>query len=93
MNPKINHPWNLAEPEAILLQKELASNVITKDQINEVKWVAGVDVAYAKSSESTVAAVVILDVDTLQVIESVSVVDQVQFPYIPELFSLSGKDR
>jgi deoxyribonuclease V len=44
-------------------------------------------VAYAKSSESTVAAVVILDVDTLQVIESISVVDQVQFPYIPGLFS------
>ncbi|MEJ2407574.1 MAG: deoxyribonuclease V [Candidatus Thiodiazotropha sp.] len=87
MNPKINHPWNLTESEAMLLQQQLATKVITKDQLNEVKWVAGVDVAYAKSSESTVAAVVILDAKTLQVIESVSVVDQVQFPYIPGLFS------
>ncbi len=87
MNPKINHPWNLTEPEAMLLQQRLAAKVINTDQLNEVKLIAGVDVAYAKSSEQTVAAVVILDADTLQVIESVSTEYHAQFPYIPGLFS------
>ncbi len=42
---------------------------------------------YDKHSEKLVAAVVILDAISLKMIESVCAEDQVQFPYIPGLFS------
>lgn len=87
MRPKINHSWNLTESEAILLQQELAAKVIKIDQLNEVHLVAGVDVAYEKHSDKLVAAVVILDANTLDVIETATAEDRVQFPYIPGLFS------
>ncbi|MEJ2613251.1 MAG: deoxyribonuclease V [Candidatus Thiodiazotropha sp.] len=87
MLPKINHSWNITESEAILLQQELAAKVIKIDQINEVHLVAGVDVAYEKHSNKLVAAVVILDANTLDVIETATAKDRVQFPYISGLFS------
>jgi deoxyinosine 3'endonuclease (endonuclease V) len=51
MNIKIDHSWNLTEPEAILLQQELATKVIKNDQFNKIHLVAGVDVAYQKRSK------------------------------------------
>ena len=87
MNPKINHPWNLTEREACLLQQELAAKVIKVDQLNEIHLVAGVDVAYEKNGDKLIAAVVILDANTLEVIETVTAENRAQFPYIPGLFS------
>lgn len=87
MIPKINHSWNLTESEARLLQLELAAKLIMEDQLNEIHLVAGVDVAYMKHSDKSVAAAVILDANTLEVIETVTAEDHVQFPYIPGLFS------
>lgn len=48
---------------------------------------AGIDVAYSKQNDTLVAAIVILEADSLQVVESVVVEDHVHFPYIPGLFS------
>ncbi|MEJ2611275.1 MAG: deoxyribonuclease V [Candidatus Thiodiazotropha sp.] len=87
MKPKINHLWHLTEPEAIRLQQSLATQVIKSDQLDEVRLVAGVDVAYEKCSNKLVAAVVVLDADTLNIIEAVTAQDYAQFPYISGLFS------
>lgn len=87
MQPVINHPWNITEEEALQLQKELATKVITEDQLNDIKLIAGVDVAYSKESDKLIAAVVILDADTLEIIETATAEDKEQFPYIPGLFS------
>lgn len=81
------HSWRLTEEEAVQLQQELARQVITEDGLADVKYVAGVDVAYSKHSDKLIAAVVILEADSLKVAESVVVEDHVQFPYIPGLFS------
>jgi len=87
MNPKINHSWNVTEPEARLLQQELAAKVLKEDQFDDIHLVAGVDVAYKKHSDKLAAAAVILDANTLEVIETVIAEDHAQFPYIPGLFS------
>lgn len=87
MDPIIIHPWNLNEAEALALQQQLASKVIKEDMINQVNLVAGVDVAYAKESDKLVAAIVILNAATLEVIETTTAEDTAQFPYIPGLFS------
>lgn len=87
MEPVINHPWGLTEDEALYLQQTLAAKVIRSDQLDEVKLIAGTDVAYDKHSDKLVAAVVILDANSLEMVESASAEDQAQFPYIPGLFS------
>ncbi len=87
MKPIIEHPWDINETEALKLQQELAAKVVKIDQMHEIKLVAGVDVAYLKGSDKLVAAVVILDAETLEVVETSMVEDKEQFPYIPGLFS------
>ncbi|MBT8340275.1 MAG: deoxyribonuclease V [Desulfatitalea sp.] len=87
MKPKINHPWDLKPSEALNLQQELGAKVIKEDQFKEILLIAGVDVAYAKHSETITAAVVIIDAASLTVIETVAVEDKARFPYIPGMFS------
>lgn len=87
MQPIIKHPWNISEPEALKLQLSLADRVVKKNKFTEIQLVAGVDVAYAKESNQLVAAIVILDAETLEVIETVTARDTEQFPYISGLFS------
>ncbi|UTM59449.1 deoxyribonuclease V [Photobacterium sp. CCB-ST2H9] len=87
MEPIFNHPWALSQEEALNLQQELAAKVVKTDQVNKVKLVAGVDVAYQKDSDRLVASVVVLDAETLEVIETATAIDKEQFPYIPGLFS------
>ena len=70
-----------------MVQQQLASKVIKKDINNQIDLVAGVDVAYAKESDKLVAAVVILNADTLEIVETSVAEDNAQFPYIPGLFS------
>lgn len=87
MNPVIKHDWNISETEALRLQQELAAKVIKTDQVNKIKLIAGVDVAYQKDNDKLVAAVVIIDAKTLEVVETATSEDKEQFPYIPGLFS------
>lgn len=87
MKPVIDHSWDLSEEEAFVLQRELALKVVRKDKIGEIKLVAGVDVAYQKDGDRLVAAVVILDAETLEIVETATAEDIERFPYIPGLFS------
>ena len=87
MKPKNIHPWELSEDEALKLQLELSSKVQVVDQFVDIQYVAGVDVAYQKEGDKLVAAVVVLDAVTLQVVETVMAEDVAVFPYIPGLFS------
>lgn len=87
MRPIINHRWDIEPSDALSLQQELAAKVINEDQFKEINVVAGVDVAYDKHSDKIVAAVVVIDARTLDVIETVTAEDKACFPYIPGLFS------
>ncbi|MBR2567323.1 MAG: deoxyribonuclease V [Paenibacillus sp.] len=87
MNTLEQHRWNISELEAVNIQQELAQKVIQEDAFNQIHYVAGVDVAYSKSNDKLIAAIVILESESLKLVESVIVEDTVQFPYIPGLFS------
>ncbi len=87
MTPNFIHPWNLSEKEALVLQSDIARKVIKEDMLNDIRYVGGVDVAYDKHSDKLFSAVVILDVNSLEVVETEIAEDTVQFPYIPGLFS------
>ena len=87
MKPHLLHSWNVSLPEAARLQSELASRVERTDRLPTVRHVGGVDVAYDKESDLIVAAVVILDVESLACIEVKMAQTKAQFDYVPGLFS------
>lgn len=87
MQPVINHPWNITEQEARDLQQTLAVKVEKEDRFNQIQFIAGTDVAYAKESGTLVAGVTVLRADTLEVVEHITTSGKAQFPYIPGLFS------
>jgi deoxyribonuclease V len=73
--------------DAIETQNLLASKVCHYDDFEEIKHVAGVDIAYDKNSDKMVSGIAILDAKSLEVLETSTVRDHVQFEYIPGLLS------
>lgn len=70
------------------LQESLASNVIKEDELPEnIRYIAGADVAYDTDKEEMIGAIVVLDVETLEVVAQASHRMGITFPYIPGLFS------
>jgi deoxyribonuclease V len=81
------HSWNLSTTEAVALQKRLASDVVREDRLGPVHRVAGVDVGYGKRGGDARAAVVVLELADLTVLESTTATRAVAFPYVPGLLS------
>ena len=81
------HPWNVSPKEAIAIQKTLAENVRVEDDFGEIKTVAGVDVGFEKDNTVTRAAVVVLDIETLEPVTSAVSRVPTTFPYVPGLLS------
>ena len=79
---KIVHPWDLKPEQAIVLQTKLASRVIRKSRIrlDDIAAVAGVDAGY--SNDKAYAAVVVLNLTNLRVLEKVVAAKTVSFPYV-----------
>jgi deoxyribonuclease V len=81
------HAWNLKQDEARALQRELAKQVIREDRLDEVRHIAGVDMAINENSGMARAAVVLLSYPELEVIEQHVYEEPLRMPYIPGLLS------
>nr|WP_242958384.1 endonuclease V [Clostridium cavendishii] len=76
-----------SEKEAINIQREL-NNFISFNStlsLNNIKNVAGVDLAYWKSNEDEygVCCISVIDYESKNVVENVSSMGKIDFPYIP----------
>ena len=80
-----SHPWRVTPSEAIAIQLELAPLVREKPLPRDVRTVAGLDVSVR--GDWVRAAIVVLDVDNLEVIDRAIQEGQVAFPYVPGLLS------
>lgn len=90
-------PPNLSTPKPpnpfpptpyLKIQEALRTRVIRENQLpNPIKYIAGADVAYDEEAQTMIGAVVVLDAETLTVIEEQHAVVPITFPYIPGLFS------
>ncbi len=70
------------------LQNEMREKVIKEDRLpSAIKYIAGVDVAYHEVSQKMVGGIVVLDAETLEVVETALHEMEISFPYIPGLFS------
>lgn len=86
-SPLLNHSWDLSPKEAIALQRELAPLVCKRDDFGTVRHVAGVDIGFEDDGEVTRAAVVVLSLPELAVVDQALVRAPTRFPYIPGLLS------
>jgi deoxyribonuclease V len=67
-------------------QLRLSKKIIFEDVLPEtIRFVAGVDVAYARGI--SIGAVAVLDYDSLKLVESQTAFCKTRFPYIPTLLS------
>lgn len=80
------HPWDLTPEEAVRLQQSLRSRVLVQPlSLDEISYVAGVDVGFRQ--EQARAVVVVLAFPSLQLVEHAIAEIPVSFPYIPGLLS------
>ena len=90
-------PSGLDTSAAVALQQQLRTLVVSSGEVRRPCRVAGVDVSYdfipnrftkrKKASEELYAAVVVLELPSLRVLESVTIADRAVFPYVPGLLS------
>ena len=96
----VRHDWDLSPAEAIALQRELAARVRIEPLAGPVRTVAGVDCAVigragrwrTKADQSStagqiIAAAVLLDAETLDVLSVAHCTQRLRFPYVPGLLS------
>lgn len=81
------HSWTLTVEEATAIQNQLSGEIITSDQLGEVKYVAGVDVGFEENDAISRAAVAVLSFPELQLIEQAIARRPTTFPYIPGFLS------
>lgn len=79
------HPWDLAPPEAVALQRELATRVIKTTTFDDVAWVGGVDASYRKGIAR--AAIVVLRYPDLALLDYEVAERPIDYPYVPGLLS------
>ncbi|MGI0118820.1 endonuclease V [Zooshikella sp. RANM57] len=87
MNVHRSHSWDLTVDQAQQLQDEWSNYVKVRPLEKTIKTVAGVDVAYDTDHQLVVAGVVLLNADSLELIESHVTYHQSAFPYHPGLLS------
>ena len=92
MELQLDHPWPGTEAEALALQQRLRPLVRPGGPaLGPVRTLAGLDVAYGGShgaaADRVAAAVVVLDADTLAVVDRATAVGTAGFPYVPGLFA------
>ena len=87
MTEGIRHSWHLTPREAVALQRELAGLVRQESLAGPVNTVGGVDCAFTAGGRQIIAAAVLMEAGTGQLLARAYAVDSVLMPYVPGLLS------
>ena len=79
--------WPKTTGEARAIQERLRDQVVRRDELAEVRRVAGLDVGFPGGGDETRAGVAILSFPDLLLLESASARRRTVFPYVPGLLS------
>lgn len=85
--PVRRHVWSLSPAEARTLQERHAAEVIARDGFGPIRLVAGLDIGFEDQGRMTRAAVVVLRLPTLELVESALARRPTDYPYVPGLLS------
>lgn len=81
------HDWTITPPLAVRLQSQLRERICLTPLTTPIKTIAGADISFNKYSKWACAAIVVLELPSLNTIEEVVAVSEMTFPYIPGLLS------
>jgi deoxyribonuclease V len=81
------HPWRVSGGEAVVIQESLREKVHLQPLAHPPRLVAGADVAYSRASDHLYAAVVVMALPSLEVVEVRRTAARARLPYVPGLFS------
>ncbi|MFQ5839523.1 MAG: endonuclease V [Candidatus Methylomirabilales bacterium] len=81
------HQWTVSLREAIQIQNSLRGRLTFSPRPLRIRTVAGVDVSYTRGSSTLYAAVVVMRLHDLTIVETASITARATFPYVPGLLS------
>jgi deoxyribonuclease V len=87
MEYKDLHSWDVSPTEAVEIQKNLRDQVKVQKLSGKVRYIAGADMSFERFSNVVYAGFAVIDVKTLEVVGSSTIVTEAKFPYISGLFS------
>lgn len=83
----IQHRWDITPTQAIALQRELAAQVIVCPIRGSVRTIAGTDCALTRDGKDILAAAVLFDARSMEILAAAHVRQPCEFPYVPGLLS------
>jgi deoxyribonuclease V len=83
----VRYCWDVTPHEAETMQRRIRPQVVTRDEIGQVKLIGGVDVAYDEKSRIATAAVAVLSYPDLELCAAAQGTAPLKFPYLPGLLS------
>ncbi len=87
MEYKELHRWDVSPKEAVEIQKSLRDQVKIQKLSSTVRYIAGADMSFERFSNIVYAGFVVIDIKTLEIVASSTIVTEAKFPYISGLFS------
>jgi deoxyribonuclease V len=87
LTPAHRHAWDLCPADARDLQLALADRIELEDRFGAPALVAGIDIGFEPAGKITRAAVAVLRLPALTLVESALARRPTRFPYVPGLLS------
>jgi deoxyribonuclease V len=87
MNPKMQTCWDLTPREAMRLQEALRGRVVLEDRFEDIRYVAGADLAFDPETGMAFAGVIVYRFPELEEVERRMTRRKLRFPYVPGLLS------
>jgi deoxyribonuclease V len=87
VKPKLQSRWNLTPREAVRVQERLRGRVILEDRFDQIRTVAGADIAFDPETGTAFAGVIVYRFPEMHEIERRMVRRKLRFPYVPGLLS------
>jgi deoxyribonuclease V len=81
------HGWQVSTVRAREIQSALASEVSRTGNLADPRLIAGVDISVDRWAKTGTGAVVVLSYPALDLVESRTATDRIEFPYVPGLLS------
>ena len=81
------HAWDVDYAGALAVQERLRPRIIRRGRLPTVRLAAGADVSYEKRDNRFYAAVVVMSVPELEIVEEAWAAGVATFPYIPGLLT------
>ncbi len=81
------HDWDVTTERAREIQLDLRERIARTPLAADVELVAGADISFERGSDEVYAAVVVLETDTCEPVETARARGEAVFPYVPSYLS------